>query len=61
MRLRELYDRVETCRQKYWDLPKDLRIEHGLREDAGGYGYSGARVVERVLSATLHEIAEAVW
>lgn len=46
MRLRELYDRVESCRQQYWDLPKGLRIEHGLREDTGEYGYSGARVVE---------------
>lgn len=49
MRLRELYDRVENCRQQYWDLPKDLRIEHGLREDVGEYGYSGARVVELCL------------
>jgi restriction system protein len=46
MRLRELYDRLETCRVKYWDLSKDLRIEHGLRADVGDWGYSGARVLE---------------
>lgn len=49
MRLRELYDRVENCRQKYWDLPKGIRIELGLREDVGEYGYSGAREAELCL------------
>lgn len=49
MRLRELYDRIEVCRQQYWDIPKNLRIDHGLREDVGVYGYSGARVVELCL------------
>lgn len=49
MRLRELYDRVESCRQQYWGLPKNLRIDHGLREDVGEYGYSGARAVELCL------------
>jgi restriction system protein len=46
MRLRELYDRVESCRLRYWDLPKSHRIQHGLRFDVGDCGYSGARVVE---------------
>lgn len=45
MRLRELYDRLETCRVQYWDLPKDHRIAHGLRTDME-WGYSGARVLE---------------
>jgi hypothetical protein len=31
---------------QYWDLPKDRRIEHGLRSDVGELGYSGARVLE---------------
>jgi hypothetical protein len=46
MRLRELYDRTESCRTRYWDMPKDLRIERGLRHDVGEWGYSGARALE---------------
>jgi hypothetical protein len=46
MRLRELYDRVETCRERYWNIPKAERIEAGLRPDSGGYSYSGARAVD---------------
>lgn len=33
MRLRELYDRVESCRERYWNLRKQTRIEGGLRPD----------------------------
>jgi hypothetical protein len=46
MRLRELYDRIEACRERYWNIPKEARIEHGLRPDTGEWGYSGARVFE---------------
>jgi len=46
MRFRELFDRVEACRVRYWDLPKQARIEAGLRPDLGGGGYSGNIVVE---------------
>jgi len=49
MRLRELYDRIEACGQLYWDIPKEERIEHGLRHDVGVFGYSGARVIELVV------------
>ncbi len=45
MRLRELFDRVESCRVQYWDIPKVERIEKGLRFDVTEWGYSGARVV----------------
>jgi len=48
MRLRELYDRVEACRLRYWDIPKDLRIKHGLRSEVGAVDYSGAAVIELV-------------
>ena len=44
MRLRELFDRVGICKDRYWEISKDQRIKFGLRTD--GYGYSGARVVE---------------
>jgi hypothetical protein len=46
MRLRELFDRIEACRVRYWDLPKGARIEAGLRPDAGGGGFSGNIIVE---------------
>jgi len=46
MRLRELYDRVEICRARYWHISKDRRIEVGLRSEVGQFGYSGARVVD---------------
>ena len=46
MRLRELYDRVETCRAQYWDIPKQKRIEKGLRHEVGEWGYSGAQSLE---------------
>lgn len=47
MRLRELFDRAETCRVRYWDLPKGARIQNGLRPGfSGGDTYSGNIVVE---------------
>jgi hypothetical protein len=46
MRLRELYDRIEDCNDRYWKIPKYVRIEHGLRPDVGEYAYSGTCVVE---------------
>ena len=47
MRLRELFDRAERCRVRYWALPKGVRIEAGLRPDIGsGDAYSGNVVVE---------------
>jgi hypothetical protein len=48
MRLRDLYDRAEACRVRYWGLPKDARIEKGLRPDVGAFGYSGNVIVELV-------------
>ena len=46
MRLRELYDRIEVCNDRYWDIPKDHRIEHGLRPEVGQNRYSGAGKIE---------------
>jgi restriction system protein len=47
MRLRELFDRVESCGVRYWNIPKGARIESGLRPDVGsGSSYSGNVVVE---------------
>jgi len=46
MRLRELFDRIEVCNDRYWEIPKEHRIAHGLRPDVGGDTYSGARTIE---------------
>jgi restriction system protein len=46
MRLRELYDRIEACREQYWNIPKKARIEHSLRPDVGDLGYSGAHILD---------------
>lgn len=45
MRLRDLYDRIEACKSKYWGIPKSKRIDSGLRPDVGGSGYSGTSVI----------------
>jgi hypothetical protein len=46
MRLSDLHDRVETARERYWSIPKSLRIEHGLRPDVSETGYSGDAVIK---------------
>lgn len=46
-RLRDLYDRTETCRERYWHIPKDVRIDKGLRFGSGdAHMYSGARIID---------------
>lgn len=45
MRLAELNDRVQRCRFLYWELPKSVRIEHGLRPEGAMSGYSGDAVI----------------
>ena len=46
MRLRDLFDRIESCKQRYWDIPKSDRIEHGLRPEVGALGYSGTTAID---------------
>ena len=46
MRLRELYDRVEACRVRYWNLPREARIAAGLRHAVPEVGYSGDHVID---------------
>ncbi len=45
LRLRELFDRVVSCKERYWDLPKAIRIKYGLRFEFNAYDYSGAVVI----------------
>lgn len=44
VRLRELFNRIEDCTEIYWDIPKEIRIEAGLRPDISGY--SGRMVID---------------
>jgi restriction system protein len=46
MRLRELYDRLEDCSERYWNISKRDRITHGLRPEVGNVGYSGTQVID---------------
>jgi len=45
MRLVELYDRVQACRERYWAIDKHDRIDHGLRPDVAATGYMGDLVI----------------
>ena len=45
MRLQDLFDRTEECKTRYWDIPKEIRIERGLRPDVGNVDYSGIIVI----------------
>jgi restriction system protein len=46
VRLRELYERVERCSVRYWEIPKEKRIEDDLRQDVGEVGYNGASMLD---------------
>lgn len=46
VRLRELYDSVEQCKARYWEIPKRKRIADDLRPEVGVIGYSGTQVIE---------------
>jgi restriction system protein len=45
MRVIEIYDRVQSCRARYWAISKEDRIKYRLRPQAPLPGYSGDRVV----------------
>lgn len=46
LRIRELLERIETAKERYWRIPKEVRREHGLRQDVGDQGYSGFLVLQ---------------
>lgn len=49
--LRNVQERINECRIKYWDLPKAFRIEHGLWSSLTELGYSGIEVIRSVTAA----------
>ncbi|WP_106410125.1 restriction endonuclease [Pseudofrankia saprophytica] len=56
-RLRELQDRISSCRERYFSLGKEFRIEQGLRREVlMHYGYSG----DEVLRAARHAVNSAL-
>lgn len=52
MRVLELFDRAAVCNSRYWAVNKRDRIEFGLRQEVGVFGYSGDRVIELVEDLT---------
>ncbi|WP_446439985.1 restriction endonuclease [Pseudomonas sp. 910_21] len=44
MRLRDLYDRVGVCKDRYWSISKHDRIKYGLRTESADY--SSVRIIE---------------
>lgn len=46
LRIRELLERIEACRDRYWNIPKSVRIEHSLRPDVGDHGYNAFLVFQ---------------
>jgi restriction system protein len=42
--LRELQERIDSCRARYWSLSKDVRIEYGLRAPVHVIGYTAYMV-----------------
>jgi restriction system protein len=45
LRIRELLERIESSRDRYWDIPKSMRIEHGLRQELWAHGYEAPLVL----------------
>lgn len=48
MRTRDLADRVDACRTRYWAINKQDRIQLGLRADVYELGYSGQVHIEGI-------------
>lgn len=46
MRLRELFDRVGICKDRYWEISKEERIRIGLRPDVSEYGLSSINIMD---------------
>jgi restriction system protein len=45
-RLRSLQERVDHCRERYWNLSKEERTRQGLRSEPPTSGYSGEQVIK---------------
>ncbi|WP_273024269.1 restriction endonuclease [Rheinheimera sp.] len=54
LRLRELFDRFTLCRDRYWQLPKSLRIKYGLRPDLYDTGFSGDIITTLAIDILSH-------
>lgn len=54
--LRRIYDRIRECRERYWEIPKSVRIEQGLRGEYDPLAYSGDRVTKTVEACAIWAI-----
>ena len=45
IKIREIFDLLEKCQSRYWDIPKSKRIESGLRPEVYDIGYSGDHII----------------
>lgn len=46
--LKALFARVDSCRERYWEIGKEDRIDLGLRPDVGVPGFSSTGVMDAV-------------
>ena len=46
--LRSIIERVDSCRDRYWEMSKEDRIALGLRPDVFANGYSSTQVMDAV-------------
>ena len=44
-RLRAMQECADKCRDRYWNLDKDVRIKYGLRQPLWASGYSGYNIL----------------
>ena len=47
-KLQSMLNRVDTCRERYWEMSKPDRIALGLRPDVGVSGYRSTKVMDAV-------------
>ena len=55
-KLRSIADRVDSCRERYWEISKRDRIALGLRPEVGTIGYSGVTVMAAVDFTARHAL-----
>lgn len=59
LRIRELLERIASAKERYWDIPKRVRIEHGLRQEVGEGGYSAfaaLQIADEIMSKAIRGV-----
>ena len=55
-KLRSILERVDSCRDRYWEMSKENRIALGLRPDVFTDGYNGRQVMDAVDATARHAL-----